>query len=320
VLLGAALAAALASARPAWAADDAVRLACPDLTTERAAELESRVRADLLTAELAATVLVSCQAERTEVYVDAAPDSVTVQVPTTPSVNTFRDDVLRGVEEALQELLQRRAGLHDKANAPKPSAPPVAIEPKPATGGPASLRPPPLAKPAPRPSPVIEPPARAWTELFGGALGEAWSDRIAVGGSLGVARSTPTIWFGLRAAVLRPASGSADFAATEGQISAELGVQPRFLAGVRASLGLGPSVLFIAPRGSLTTRNDTATSSLFVAAHVSRPFWFGRFALWPDVGARLFTGPRGVHIDGDERLRLSGVVPALSLSLVYRLE
>jgi hypothetical protein len=322
VLLGAALSAAVASARPASAADDAVRIACPDLTTERAAELESRIRANLLTAELPATVLLSCRTERAEVRVDAAPESVTVHVPI-GSIDTLRDDVLRGVEEALQELLRRRARLHDPTNTTEANAAPTALEPGPGTAGPTPPPQRPVATPAPQAQPVTKPPpppARAWTELFGAALGEAWRDRIAVGGALGVARSTPTIWFGLRAAVLRPAAGSADFSATEGQISAEVGVQPSLLAGVRASLGLGPSVLFIKPHADLTTRNNPVTTSLFFAAHVSRPFWFGRFGLLPEVGARLFTGARGVHIDGDERLRLSGIVPALSLSLVYRLE
>ncbi len=313
--------AALANAQPAWAADDAVRIACADLTTERAAELESRIRANLLTADLAATVLLSCRAQGTDVRVDATPDSVTVQVPTS-SVDAFRDDVLRSVEEALQELSRRRARARDASNVGA-SAAPSAAELAPSSAGPASSPPPPAATPALKTPQVSKPRATtapAWTELFGAALGEAWRDRIAVGGTLGVARSTPTIWLGLRAAVLRPAAGSPDFDATECQASAEIGAQPRFLAGFRASIGLGPSVLFIAPHGSLTARNNTAaTSSLFVAAHVSRPIWFGHLALLPELGVRLFTGARGVHIDTEERLKLSGLVPLLSLGVAYRL-
>ncbi len=318
LLLGAALCAVLASNRAAWAADDVVRLACPDLTTERAAELESRIRANLLTAELPATVQLSCGAERTEVRVDATPDSVTVQVQT-GSIDTFRDDVLRGVEEALQELARRRsrrAGVPDATNAPDAGTVPAVAEPEPAPAAP---------MPAPRPrataAPRTQPPvatARPWTELFGAGLGEVWADRLALGGALGVGRSTPTIWYGLRAAVLRPAVGSTDFDATEYHASVELGIQPRLLAGFRASIGLGPSVLFVTPRSSLTAHNNNAKASLFVAARVSRPVWFGQFALVPELGARLFSGKRGVRIDTEERLALRGLAPFFSLGAAYR--
>ncbi len=314
------LSAALASVRPAHAADDAVRIACPDQTTERAAELESRVRANLLTAELSATVLISCRPEHTEVRVDAASESVTVQLPTT-SVDAFRDDVLRGVEEALQELLRRRARTNGAPHATEAGSTPTSTELSP-TPQPASSRPPVVA---PVPGAPAPPAARstnepAWTELSGAALGEVWAGRTALGGALGVARNTGPIWYGVRVAVLRPTAASADFDATEFHAAAELGVQPHFAAGVRVSLGVGPSVLFVAPHGSLTAPTGTAKSSLFLEAHLSRSFWFGRFSLLPHVGVRLFAGPRGIRIDNHERLALRGLVPALSLGLAYRFD
>lgn len=321
LLLAAVLPAALAAARPARASDEAVRVTCPDLSTERAAELESRVRANLLTTELAATVMIACRPDRTDVTVNSAPDSVTVQVPS-GSADTFRDDVLHGVEEALRELARRRA------SAPGASSEPTSIEPTPATSGerapslPAAAPPPPKAPAATRPpsAPPQRRAGRAWTELSAAALGEAWSDSVAVGAALGVARSSGALWYGARAAVLVPTAASAGFSAAEYWAALELGFQPAFAAGIRVTLGVGPSVLFVAPHATLTTRNSAATSALFFDAAVSRPFWFGRFAIVPSAGARLFTRERGVRIDAKERLKLSGLVPQLSLSAALRFE
>ena len=160
--------------------------------------------------------------------------------------------------------------------------------------------------------------ARSWTELFGQLLGEGWASPIALGGALGIARSTPVLWYGLRTAVLRPVTQSPDFSANEWQASAELGFQPAVAAGVRVTLGLGPSVLFITPRGSLTARTRKATSALFFDAHVSRPFWFGHWALLPELGVRLFTRERGVRIDTKEQLHLRGFAPQLGVGVAYR--
>jgi hypothetical protein len=159
---------------------------------------------------------------------------------------------------------------------------------------------------------------RSRHELFGQLLGESWGSPVAWGGRLGIARSTPVLWYGLRTAVLRSAAQSSDFSATEWHASAELGLQPAIAAGVRVAFGLGPSVLFVAPHGSLTARAKKATSALFIEAHVSRPFWFGHWALLPELGVRLFTRERGVRIDAEERLDLRGFVPQLSVGVAYR--
>jgi hypothetical protein len=290
-----------------------VQIACPELTTERAAELESRLRANLLTSEPAVRVLVTCQPAKTEVRVASATDDVAVDVQLS-SVDTFRDDVLRAVEDARLLLARRHTNADPEPTVPAPEPIPVAPA-APAPTPPASTPPAPPARP-----PIAKPlaAARSWTELFGQLLGEAWGPSIALGGALGIARSTPVLWYGLRTAMLRSTAQSSDFIASEWQASAELGFQPAVAAGARVMLGLGPSVLFVTPRGSLTARTRTAASALFIDAHVSRPFWFGHWALLPELGVHFFTRERGVRIDTKEHLHLGGFVPQLGVGVAYR--
>jgi hypothetical protein len=313
-LLATALSVAPAKAQGAGAADDPVQIVCSELTTERAAELESRLRANLLTSEPAVRVLVTCQTAKTELRVASTTDEIAVDVQSS-SVDTFRDDVLRAVEDARLLLARRRASATAAPIEAPPNQPLPA--PAPASSPPVTVAvPPPPPLPAKVPAPlVIE---RSWTELFGQLLGESWGPPVAGGGRLGIARSTPVLWYGLRTAVLRSAAQSSDFSATEWHASAELGLQPAIAAGVRVAFGLGPSVLFVAPHGGLTARARTATSALFVEARVSRPFWFGHWAILPELGVRLFTRERGVRIDAEERLDLRGFVPQLSVGVAYR--
>jgi len=320
-VLVAALAAALTRAGPSRAADETVQISCPDLTPEQTAEIESRIRASLLTTEVTAAVAVVCRSDNADVRVDRPPESVVVSART--SAASFRDDVLRAVEQALEELRQRQAAALPAA----PSIDAAAAEPEPeppVAASPAA----PLAPVAPRPRPPVvsgspagaPPPARAWTELSAAFTAEAWDDRAALGGALGVAQSTPTLYYGLQAAVLRPPSQASGFTVLEAHASAQLSLQPRFTAGVRLTLGLGPSVLFVEPRGNLTAKTSTARTSLFAAAHVSRAFWLGHWALVPDFGVRLFTGERGVSVDGRQQLVLGTFALQASAGVAYRVE
>src|SRR5258706_262936 len=93
LLRAAALCAVLAHVQPARAADEAVRVDCPELTTEQAAEIESRVRASLLTTPPPASVAISCQPDRAEVRAESGTDSVSVSGAT--SADSLRDDLLR---------------------------------------------------------------------------------------------------------------------------------------------------------------------------------------------------------------------------------
>ena len=95
---------------------------------------------------------------------------------------------------------------------------------------------------------------------------------------------------------------------------------PHFAAGARLALGVGPSVLLVAPDAGVTPQESTSVSALFFEAHLSRPFWFGRLALLPDLGARFFTRVRGVRIDAREQLVLRGLTPELGLGLAYRVD
>lgn len=309
---------AAASARPARAADDAVRIACTELTVEQAAEIESRVRASLLTSEGEAAVVITCGSSSADVRVDRASDSVVIATPTSPA--SLRDDLLRAVEQALEELRQRQAHWNEiDANRAAPALTPAPI---------ASAEPPPPPPPAPNPRPVTPPtltPASATNEpasieILGAFVLESWPDHGALGGALGVARRTRALWYGLRAAALRPSLSAASFDAVEAHVAAEVGVQPDFAAGVRLSLALGPSLLFVQPKADLTPRRGTTKASLFAALHVSRAIWLGRFALLPQLGLRLFANDRGVNVDAQPQLVLGGLAPQLSMGVVYRID
>jgi len=316
LLLG--LSAGVASARLAQAAGNAVQIDCPELTREQAAEIESRVRASLLTTEGEATVAITCRTGGADVRVERAPESVVVAANTSPP--SFRDDVLRAVEQALQELTRRQARApdgqpqdDDGAPPPTPAAsPPPEPAPSPALPTPTTT--------APTPAPLANVRERAWLEILGSFVGESWSDRLALGGSVGAARSTRTLWYGLRASVLRPVTQAPSFSAFEAQVALELGVQPDFAAGLRLSFALGPSVLFVQPQADLTSNTGRAKTSLFAAVHVSRPVWLGRWGLLPELGVRLFVGERGVTVDTREQLVLAGFTPQLSLGVAYRVD
>lgn len=76
-----------------------MRVDCATLERESAAEIESRIRASLLTADIAATVVVTCDAPGVDVQAWAGPENVRV-----PAAGPASDEVLSAVEQALQEL------------------------------------------------------------------------------------------------------------------------------------------------------------------------------------------------------------------------
>jgi hypothetical protein len=296
-----------------------VQIDCSELTTEQAAEIESRVRASLLTTEGDASVAIACRSDGADVRVERGPESVVVTALATPA--GFRDDVLRAVEQALEQLLRRQArppqassegDAHDGTPAPLASPEPTPLPATAPSARPITTAPPPDRKQAPQ--------ARRWTEISSAFVGESWSERPALGGSLGAARNARSLWYGLRIAALRPVTQAPSFSAVEAQVAAELGVQPDFAAGVRFSLALGPSVLFVQPQGGFTSRSGNAKTSLFAAIYLSRPIWLGRWALLPDLGVRLFARERGVNVDTEQQLALAGFAPQLSLGVAYRID
>jgi hypothetical protein len=305
--------AALLSWPTAASAADGVSVDCPALSAEQAAEVEARVRASLLSAELECTARLVCAPGQAHVEVEANGKSTSFDVATSDA--NLQEELLQAVETVLRDLAH-----------PPPSPEPVTAP----AAAPAEVE----AKPPPAPAPRAEPspqrtsgttpgsakPTPASLQLLLQGMLESWSGRPAFGGGLGAAYAAGQFWYGAKLAVLRPITNSAAFTATEWHAAVRAGVQPTWGLGWQASLGIGPSLLALAPRGDAATFSSTVVVSWFVDAALSRPIWFGKLALSPSIGARFFMSERGVRVDSQERLILRGVNPQLSLSAVYRFE
>jgi hypothetical protein len=289
---------------------------CPQLSREQAAEIESRVRASLLTAEVSAAVVVTCESDGAEVRASTDQESVSRHVTAVPQA--LRDEVLRAVDELLEQLRHRPQALAESPPAPPTpadaTATAVPAAPAPAPAAPAPSR----AKPAPATPPVVAAARESVsTEPFASVAGEAWPSRLAAGLFLGVRRGSAALWYGVRAGAFQPFSADSAFGVTELSLAAQVELEPHFSRGVRLGLAGGPSWLWVSPRDPIVARSSGGKTALFFDAELSRPLWLGRFALVPAVGVRWFTAKRGVKLDGDERFELRGFVPRVAVGLAY---
>ncbi|MDF3068320.1 MAG: hypothetical protein K0R38_3921 [Polyangiaceae bacterium] len=300
-------------ARADAAATDGVVLACPDLLPEKTAELEARARATLLTSDLSATVTITCMAERVAVQVDAGDDSVTLKLRL--AATTLREDVLRALDRALAEL-SARVTPEDQAAASAPA-------PSTGTGSGVSQLEPVAAEtqspsPARQPTPAARLPA---SELEVGAqvIGESWGKKPALGGGLRAAVRFDSTWScGVRAGAFHPL-GLREATALEAHAVLDVAVTARSLAGLRFTLGAGPSLLLASPEAGFVGPGAPLKSALRVEAQIGRPFRWHWVELTPWVGARAFTAERGVRVAEQSRLVLGGVQPqfGLALSLIH---
>jgi len=306
---------ALCRALPASAADANVRVDCPELTPEQTAEVESRARASLLTADLNATASILCREGAAQVRVEGAGGAATVQLHTT--AEGFRDELLRALDEALRQLFRAREEKPlEPGTAPEPPSPPAehGSTPEPSerpavTPGQAHTQ----AQTQTPPQPIP-----AFDEAEVAVSGERWPGRWALGAALSVARTRGWMSLGLRIGVVRPLKQRAEFGATEVAGALEFSTTPRPLGGARLTLGVGPSVLLIAPRADFVARFGTAKSAVFVEAELSRRFSIGRMSLIPALGVRIFGAPRGVHVGSHPVDVLGGAVPYLLMGAAYR--
>jgi hypothetical protein len=311
--------------RPAAAADAQVVLSCQQLTREEAGKLETRIRVRLLaTTSPAARVSIACGEQRGTVVVESEAARATREVALAGVDAT--ETLVAAVENALEEL----AGPTAETTAPPPVAaepnvgaeqPPPAQQPPPASQAPTAK--PPAAQPsavvaAPaQPAAALPPDPERFTELWLGAVGESWRDRLALGGAVGAAYGSRALAFGLRVGGLAAVPRYAAFSATELSGDAAVAWQPPWSLGVRGRVSVGPSLLVIAPRASFKPRAGTTVAAWCVGLTLARPFRFGHFAVVPEVGARLFSSKRNVNLDDSEQLALGPVVPHLGLGITY---
>lgn len=306
----------LSSVGVAQASPADVRVDCPDLTSEQQGELEARARAELLISDVAVLVELVCRAGRGEARLLTGPEPVVVPFTTSPA--TVRDDALRSLDEALR-LWRARGVTVRRAELPAP-------RPTPAPTSPAVVRPervvadvPPPVSPTPALPPNPPPSKPVSSEVGPAFVAETWGERLAIGGQLETAwRLHPALWLGLRAGAFRPLRPPDGFDVLEAHLLALAIAELPGGRGLRLGVAVGPSNLLVTPGSGLSARTDTTPKAVRIEARVSRPFRWGWFELVPFVGARVFTSDRGVRIGRAEKVSLSGIDPALGLSLTYR--
>lgn len=308
---------ALALVRPAAAAEPEVALDCAQLTREQAAEVEARARATLLTSTVAVTrVLVSCAESEARVVVESGSAQATEQVPLlTPDIRT---PLVDAVDRAIQVLASRARAA---AALPPEPAPPASAEP-------------PVQALVPTPAPAVKPRAQAATvapspraqgparslRASASALAEVWTNGGGLGGALAVGYGTRQLQLGVQITAITSPSSSDAFHASEYGAALGVGWVPGWARGFRGGLALGPSLLAVSPRSDLTPRGDTSVAAWFVELGLARPFWFGNWALTPELSARLFSGQREVTLDEQTQLIIPYFVPRLALTLAYAFE
>ena len=293
---------------------------CALLDAERSAEVEARVRATLLTARVPeARVTISCTTGSAEVEVEA--DTRAARVALNAEAPELPGRLLDAVDRALSELA--RSGQAEPDASPEPVVEPRPMPPAaPPLPAPAPAPAPPRAPPSP---PSIAPPAPRQTPavLEAAALGllEPWSHGLTVGGKAGLGYGVGTLRAGVAVGFTTLTPRDTAFRVHEWNAALELNWQPPWAYGVRAGLGLGASLLAVAPRADLTPRHGTTRGAGFAELSCSRPLWLTRhWAFAPRLALRVFTAKRTVNVNDAEALALSGVVPSFGLALLYRLE
>ena len=301
----------LVGPRRTAAQDDTVRIRCEALTPDDAAQVEARTRATLLTAPAGnLSVRVLCDGSNAAVLVTAGERSEAVTL--TLAGDRPREALLAAIESTLAALQRQEAG----ATAAFPGASSVTSTPKPVVAPP---HPQSVAPASPQhPTTSLRGERPGWL-VGAGAIGELWDDELAYGVRLGVERRQPPWVFGVTFGWLTAGEKADSFRANELSASLFGAIEDRRSTGLRASLGVGMSVLVVAPNPELIVRSDTTLPLAFLDLGLSRPVRFGRAALVPAVGLRLFPGRREVHVDSTRELVLPPLSPSLFLGFGYEI-
>lgn len=295
--------------RGADAAEVHVAVSCREWSTEQASQVEARIRAALLLEDSGARrVLIVCDGSAVKVIVESSTAQLTR--PVVLGSGSLEDSIVQTVDQALRDLQappptpRSESPLQPTPPEPVPSAPPAA--PPVAVAPPAASTAPPVSAP---------PPARLEASL--GVLGERWAEHNALGARAAASLGSERLRYGISLGGLAALGEPNGFDVNEWHVGARLSWAPTWLFGVRGNLGLGGSLFLTAPQG-LSVDTATSLSVGFAELGLSRPFWLGAFGVSPELGLRLSSAERNVRIDQEEQLVLPVVVPAASLSLVWR--
>ena len=300
----------------AFASDD-LDVQCPELERERVAEIESRARASLLLTAIDARLRIRCQGAVAVIEASAGAGRAIVRAPISPA--TVVDDVLAGLDQALEQLRARPPQLGPEPTPVPSSAAPVVPVPA------APLRVPAVHDPGPQPVGLSVPggaptQTRSFTVVSVAAGLEAWSSLAAGGVVIAARRGRAPFWLGLSGSVFRPLSQDQRFDVTELSLSATLTLQPAFARGLCLTLQAGPSWLWTVPEPALAVQSHRLGAAFVGGAELSWPVWRGRTGVIPGFGVRAFAMERGVRLDHVERFALGGLAPHIALALVHRID
>jgi len=305
---------------------------------EQAGQVEARARAELLLRDVRVDrAEFRCQAGRVTVSLRAAERSIVETADL--DGGDVRDRLIEVFGIALNRLAPADANLEPVARshpdapgtqsptAPAPSgelvvgttAPPLPpAAPPPSSATPASV--PARAQPVRRSEESHPAPSRRTVEAAGGAALEWWRSTAAVGAAIETTYGDPFLRFGLKLGALAAVPPAEAFQAVEWNAALGGTWQPAQLQGVRLQAAIGASLLSVGPQHPYRPEGATSTSAGFGLLELSRPLWFGRWALIPELGVRVFAAERRVTLDDDAQLVLGPFVPRVTATLARSLD
>jgi len=297
------------ASRAAIAAEATVAVPCEELSSEDRAQLEARVRANLLNVAITPTdIILSCDAAsvRTEIRGPGREVSVRSERNALP----VQEALLASADAALSGWDSERTLAIPLTPVPPPPAPSPA---------PASVTAPVNASPQPAATarPAVRPSSTTW--FFAGIRAEPWRDGSGLGAQLGAEHRFGAGFASIQGAYLFALPSSADFTARELQFGAQLGWQLPPLLRLRAAFGFGVSMLGVNPAPGVSAPGaSTSTAAPFLNVEVSRPIEFSAFAVVPALGLRAFPASRAVLVNEQPALKLPAVTFAASLNVALR--
>jgi hypothetical protein len=302
-------------AQAASAAEADVTVRCPELPGEDTAQVEARVRANLLSAGLSpASVELSCDVTSVQTQVIGSGHQVTLGADRAAS--SLKEALLACADNALS-VWSAQAAV-----APPTPLPPVAVTPPAAEPVPAPASGP-SAPPTPAPSrlPDARPAVRsgsASTWLWAGPRAESWTSGSGLGPQLGLQQQLDSAFVAIHGGYLLSLPPSSRFSAHDLQFGVQIGWQPPPLFGLRGALGIGSSRFGASPAPGVSAQNGTNSTLPWLSLELSRPVEFGALALLPAAGLRAFTRSRSIVIDGEPVLALPALALEASLSLALK--
>jgi len=304
---------------------------CKSLSAEDSARVETRLFASLLAREApGVSVSIACDERIATVTASAGAPEERRSVALSGAAST--ESILALAQRAVEQLL---ATAEPSASAltrsptetsPAQSDTADARAAPPATASDASSVPQriPTAREECAPARNQAPPAcpvhtDSHSHVRVDAVFESWGSHVAGGAAFGLEQRSKKWTWAFLAGATRPFQHPLLSDITQWTAAAELGWQGAEPLSIRISGQVGLSVLTVNPNQGVTTNSGTVKSAAFFALDASRPIWFGRFALAPGLGLRLFSAKRVVSNEGQPEFELPAPSVHVFLSALFRL-